>query len=155
MTGGLGSSGFSSTTISDEALPGAGYNVAFGGKGEYIGFEFGFDGGGYTFDEASGQTDLAYMGLYGDLKLQPSLSIFEPFAFIGLGGYSLHDGVLNEVSGGASLRAGFGANIRLDDIAFGVKYLHQGMSFADDSGSYGGDFTAESESVTANLTVYF
>jgi len=155
ITGGLGISGFESTTISDQALPGVGWGVAVGGKGKLLGFELGLDGGGFTFDEESNQTDLAYFGLYGDLRLQPSFGILEPFVSAGLAGYSLQDGVLQEASGGAAFRLGLGANIRFDDFAIGGKYLYTGMAFADDSGIYGGDFSAKSESVTANVTFYF
>ena len=155
FTGGLGTSGFSSTTISDEALPGLGYNLGLGVKGKLLGVELGFDGGGYTFDPEAGGTDLAYSGLFADLKLQPALDIFEPFAFVGVGGYLLADDILKENTEGGALRAGVGANIRIDDFAIGARYTYMAFSFRDDTGVYGGDFGGASESVGINLSVYF
>lgn len=155
LTGGLGTSGFSSTTISDEALPGLGYNIALGLKGKWIGAELGFDGGGYTFDPEEGGTDLAYSGLFADLKLQPTLDIFEPYAFVGVGGYLLADDIVKENTSGGALRAGVGANLRIDDFGIGVKYTYMAFSFRDDSGIYGGDFGGQSESVGVNLSLYF
>ncbi len=155
LTGGLGYSGFAAPTITDEALPGAGYNLALGVKGEYIGFEFGFNGSGHTFDPAAGTTDLAVLGLSADLKVQPSFGPFEPYALAGVGGYSLQDGVVNEASGGGAIRLGLGADFRFDDAALGVRYLHSTYGFADDSGIYGGDFGATSETLGVNLSVYF
>lgn len=157
ITGGVGSSGFASTTITDEALPGIGWNVAVGGKGKYLGLEIGLDGGGYTFDpEGANTTDMGLFGLYGDLKLQPTIAgFFEPYVYGGVGGYVLGDGILNESSSGAALRLGLGVNLRFDDIAIGGKYAWQTMGFTDDSGSYGGDFTAQSETVGINLSIYF
>jgi hypothetical protein len=155
ITGGLGYSGFDASAITDEALPGVGYNIALGVKGEYIGFEFGFNGSGHTFDPEAGSTDLAVLGLSGDLKLQPSFGFFEPYAFAGLGGYSLQDGVINEASAGAAIRLGLGADFRFDDAALGVRYLHSQFGFTDDSGIYGGDFGASSETLGINLSFYF
>lgn len=155
LTGGLGTSGFSSSTISDQALPGLGYNLALGVKGKWLGAEIGFDGGGYTFDPDAGGTDLAYTGLFVDLKLQPTLDIFEPFAFVGVGGYLLADDIVKENTEGGALRAGVGANLRFDDFAIGAKYTFMSFSFADDSGIYGGDFGGASETVGVNLSIYF
>lgn len=157
ITGGVGTSGFASTTITDDALPGIGWNVAVGGKGKYLGLEIGLDGGGYTFDpEGANTTDLALFGLYGDLKLQPTIAgFFEPYVYAGLGGYVLGDGILDEASSGGAFRLGLGANLRFDDIAIGAKYAWQTMGFTDDSGSYGGDFTGESETLGLNLSIYF
>lgn len=155
ITGGLGYSGFAAPTITDDALPGAGYNVALGIKGDYIGFEFGFNGSGHTFNPEAATTDLAVFGLSGDLKLQPSFAFFEPYALAGIGGYSLQDGVIDEASGGAALRLGVGADFRFDDAAIGVRYLHSTYGFADDSGIYGGDFGANSETLGVNLSFYF
>lgn len=157
ITGGVGTSGFASNTITDDALPGVGWNVAVGGKGKYLGLEIGLDGGGYTFDpEGANTTDLALFGLYGDLKLQPTIAgFFEPFVYAGLGGYVLGDGILDEASSGGAFRLGMGANLRFDDIAIGAKYAWQTMGFTDDSGSYGGDFTGQSETLGLNLSIYF
>lgn len=155
ITGGLGYSGFAAPTITDDALPGAGYNVALGLKGDYLGFEFGFNGSGHTFDPEAATTDLAVFGLSGDLKLQPSIAFFEPYVLVGMGGYSLQDGVINEASGGIALRLGAGADFRFDDAALGVRYLHSTYGFADDSGIYGGDFGASSETLGINLSFYF
>lgn len=155
ITGGIGTSGFDSQRISDLALPGLGYNIAVGAKGKYLGFEFGLDGGGYTFDPDEGGTDMSYFGLFGDLKLQPTLDIFEPFIFAGVGGYLLGDGIVNETSEGAAFRAGVGANLRIDDFAVGLKYTWATFSFTDSSGIYGGDFGAQTETVGVNLSLYF
>ncbi len=157
ITGGVGISGFASQTISDEALPGVGWNVAVGGKGKYIGLEIGLDGGGYTFDpNGENSTDLAFYGIYGDLKLQPTIAgFFEPYVYAGVGGYVLGDAILDEASSGGALRLGLGANLRFDDIAIGGKYAWQTMQFADDSGSYGGDFGGQAETISLNLSIYF
>ncbi len=155
VTGGLGTSGLAVNAIADDSLPGIGWNVGVGGKGEYLGLEIGLDGGGYSLDPDVGGTDIAYLGLYADLKLQPTFSIFEPFAYLGLGAYSLQDGVLNEATGGAGWRAGFGANLRFDDFAVGGKYAYTGMAFSDEEALYGGDFSAQAETVSINLTIYF
>lgn len=155
ITAGIGTSGFDSQRISDLALPGLGYNIAVGAKGKYLGFEFGLDGGGYTFDPDEGGTDMSYFGLFGDLKLQPTLDIFEPFIFAGVGGYLLGDGIVNETSEGAAFRAGVGANLRIDDFAVGLKYTWATFSFTDSSGIYGGDFGAQTETVGVNLSLYF
>ncbi|QED28187.1 porin family protein [Microvenator marinus] len=157
VTGGIGVSGFSSNTISDDALPGIGWNVALGGKGEYLGMELGLDGGGYTFDpEGTNETELGLFGLYFDLKLQPTIAqIFEPYVFAGVGGYVLSDAILVENTGGGAYRLGLGANLRFDSLAIGGKYLYQGFGFTDDSGLYGGDFGGASETVSLGLTIYF
>lgn len=157
ITGGVGTSGFASTTITDEALPGIGWNVAVGGKGEYLGFEVGLDGGGYTFDpQGENSTDMSLFGLYGDLKLQPTLADFlEPYVYAGVGGYVLGDGILDESSSGGALRLGLGVNLRFGDFAIGGKYAWQSMAFTDDSGSYGGDFGAQTETIGINLSLYF
>lgn len=155
LTGGLGYSGFAAPTITDEALPGAGYNLALGIKGKYLGVEFGFNGSGHTFDPEAATTDLAVFGLSADLKIQPSFAFFEPYILGGIGGYSLQDGVINEASAGAALRLGAGADFRFDDAAIGVRYLHSQYGFADDSGIYGGDFGASSETLGVNLSFYF
>lgn len=157
ITGGVGVSGFASKTISDEALPGVGWNVAVGGKGKYLGLEIGLDGGGYTFDpNGENSTDLAFYGIYGDLKLQPTIAgFFEPYVYAGVGGYVLGDAILDEASSGGALRLGLGANLRFDDIAIGGKYAWQTMQFADDSGSYGGDFGGQAETISLNLSIYF
>jgi len=157
INGGVGISGFASNTISDDALPGIGWNVAIGGKGEYLGMEFGLDGGGYTFDpQGTNETQLGLFGVYFDLKLQPTIAnIFEPYIFAGLGGYVLSDAILVENTGGGAYRLGLGANLRFDSIAVGGKYLYQGFGFTDDTGIYGGDFGGASETVSLGLTIYF
>lgn len=157
INGGVGISGFASNTITDDALPGIGWNFAIGGKGEYIGMEFGLDGGGYTFDpQGTNETELGLFGLYFDLKLQPTIAgFFEPYVFAGLGGYVLSDAILVENTSGGAYRLGLGANLRFENVAIGGKYLYQGFGFADDSGIYGGDFSGNSETVSLGLTFYF
>ncbi len=157
INGGVGISGFASNTITDDALPGIGWNFAIGGKGEYIGMEFGLDGGGYTFDpQGTNETELGLFGLYFDLKLQPTIAgFFEPYVFAGVGGYVLSDAILVENTSGGAYRLGLGANLRFDNVAVGGKYLYQGFGFADDSGIYGGDFSGNSETVSLGLTFYF
>ena len=56
-----------------------------------------------------------------------------------------------EIGIGKSGRRAYG----FDDIAIGGKYAWQTMGFTDDSGSYGGDFSGQSETVGINLSIYF
>lgn len=155
VTGGLGISGFAADAIVDKALPGIGYNLAVGAKGKLLGAELGLNGGGYTLDPGNASTDIGLIGLSGDLKVQPSIGIFEPFAYLGVGGYALHDGVINEASGGIGVRAGLGADFRFDKVALRAQYQFGLYGMGNESGAYGGDFGAKTETLGASLVVYF
>ena len=156
ITGGLGISGFASKQIVDGALPGIGYNLAIGAKGKLFGAELGVNGGGYTFDPGAASTDLALVGLSGDLKLQPSISFFEPYAALGIGGYALYDGIVSEASSGIGVRLGAGADFRFDNIAVRLSYQFGAYGLGNDSDAYGGgDIGARTETVSAGLLVYF
>lgn len=155
ITGGLGISGFASDAIVDGALPGLGYNVAVGAKGKLFGGELGLNGGGYTFDPGSASADIGLIGISGDFKVQPSISFFEPYVAIGVGGYALQDGVIDETSAGVGLRLGAGADFRFDAVALRISYLYGAYGMGNDSDAYGGDFGAKTETLGANLIVYF
>ena len=155
LTGGLGISGFSANEITDLPLPGAGYNLALGAKGKYVGGELSLNGGGYTFEPGSGSADISMVGLSGDIKLQPSFGFFEPYVAAGIGGYALKDAVIDEGAVGLGLRLGLGADFRFRQFAVRVKYQHGSYGLNDVKGQYDGDLTAHTETVGANLVVYF
>lgn len=155
VTGGLGISGFASNEITDLALPGAGYNLAVGAKGGFFGGEIGLNGGGYTFEPGSGSADIALVGLSGDLKLQPSIGFFEPYVAAGLGGYAMNDAVIEESATGMGLRLGAGADFRFGQVALRVNYQHNFYGMQDVNGGYDGDLSARTETLGANLVVYF
>ncbi|MBA2660751.1 MAG: hypothetical protein H0U74_00525 [Bradymonadaceae bacterium] len=153
LTLGLGLGGFAAGQITDLALPGAHFNLGLGGKGKLWGAELGFNGGGYTFDTANGGTDLSIMGVSVDVKLQPSLWIFEPYILAGLGGYLFQDGIMQESALGGALRLGLGADLRFGDIAVSARYLFSSYAFGNDS--LYPSLAAQTESLGVNLTFYF
>ena len=155
MTGGLGISGFAAEEITDLALPGAAYNIALGAKSGFFGGELGLNGGGYTFDPESASADIAMVGFSGDLKLQPSIGFFEPYVSGGVGGYALSDAIISEGARGAGLRLGFGADFRFQQVALRLNYQHGSYGLQDINGQYGGNLAARTETVGANLVVYF
>lgn len=154
LTIGLGLSGFASRQITDLALPGSEFNLGLGVSGEVLGFELGFNGGGYTFNPDQSGLDIAVMGISGDFKVQPSVAIFEPYILAGVGGYHFQDAYLNEVALGGSFRVGAGLDLRFDRLALSMRYLRNYYGLAN-SHSFSGGLRAQTESLGANFTVYF
>ena len=120
-----------------------------------LGVELGLNGGNYVFDpDAPNDGELAIIGGSFDVKLQPTFNIFEPYVFVGLGGYHLADSVVQETAGGASLRGGFGADVRFDQFALGAKYTYGGFAF-ENEGAYANGVSANTETISAALKFYF
>lgn len=154
LTLGLGMGGFDANQISDSALPGNEFNLGLGVRGELLGFELGFHAGGYTFDPNVSGTDIAVMGLSGDLKLQPSLGIFEPYVMAGLGGYHFQDAFLQETAVGGAVRLGGGLDLRFNSFGVGLRYLYNVYGFGNDL-SFSEGLSARSESLGLNASFYF
>ena len=146
----MGINSLSIGDVSAEPLTGTNYRVAFGGKGEVFGMEMGIEGGSFAFDD--GQT-LGMLNINGDIKVQPSIGMFEPYAFVGLGGSVLRDNVFDEDAGSALLRAGVGADIRINKVGFGAKYTWTGYNFSNDQ-SYE-DVGAATQTLSGNVSFYF
>lgn len=156
FTLGLSTSGFAAGQIVDGALSGLEYNIGLGAKGDLFGGELGLHGGVYTLGSADGesdQIDFSIFGLSFDLKLQPSLGVFEPYALVGVGGYIFQDGVMQESAGGGAIRLGAGADFRFDNFAIGARYLFTGYAFSNASLYH--DLTAQTESLGINASFYF
>ena len=154
VMGNLGLSGLSAPALVDEALPGVDFNVVLGGRGELLGVDLGFNIGGYRLDPAgpANQADFSKVGMTLDLKLQPSLSIFEPYVLVGGGIYTLNDELQNLSSGGAGLRLGAGVDLRIhDSVGLGVGYTYETIGFTDEVESFG----AQTETISAGLKIYF
>ena len=151
---GIGLSGFAAPQITDTALPGSEFNLGMGVAGELLGFELGFHGGGYTFTPDVSGLDIAMMGMSGDLRIQPSFGIIEPFLFTGLGGYHFQDAYLNETAIGGAFRAGAGVDLRIDKFALSLRYLRNFYGFVN-SMSFQDGLGAQTESLGVNFTIYF
>jgi hypothetical protein len=151
---GVGLGAFASAQIVDEALPGTHFNLGLGARGRLLAFELGFDGGLYRFDPQATGIDLSVMGMTGDLFFKPSITFFEPYGFVGLGGYLFQDGIMREAAVGAALRMGFGIDFRIDALAIGARYLYGVHGYANDYGLYQ-RLGARTEAVTVNASLYF
>ncbi|TXD35925.1 porin family protein [Lujinxingia vulgaris] len=154
LTLGLGMGGFDANQISTNALPGNEFNLGLGVRGELLGFELGFHAGGYTFNPEVSGTDIAVMGLSGDLKLQPSLGIFMPYVMAGLGGYHFQDAHLQETAVGGAVRLGGGLDLRFNSFGLGLRYLYNVYGFGNDL-SFSDGLSARSESIGLNASFYF
>ncbi|TXC75880.1 porin family protein [Bradymonadales bacterium TMQ1] len=154
LTLGLGVGGFDANQLSESALPGNEFNLGLGVRGELLGFELGFHAGGYSFDPGVSGTNIAVMGLSGDLKLQPSLGIFEPYVMAGLGGYHYQDAILQETALGGAVRLGGGLDLRFNSFGLGLRYLYNVYGFGNDL-SFSDGLSARSESLGLNASFYF
>lgn len=154
ITFGLGLSGMASPAITDAALPGTDFNVGLGVSGELLGFEVAFHGAGYTFDAGQAGIDFALLGASGDLKVQPSLGIFRPYASVGMGAYHVQDVFLSETAVGGSLRFGVGLDLRFDQIAVSGRY-QRGFYGITNTESFSEGIGAQMETLGLNLSVFF
>lgn len=154
LTVGLGVGGFDANQLFTSALPGNEFNLGLGFRGKVLGFELGFHGGGYTLNPDVSGTDIAVMGLSTDLKLQPRLGIFEPYAMVGVGGYHFQDAHLQETAAGGALRLGGGLDLRFNSFGLGLRYLYNVYGFGNDL-SFSDGLSARSESLGLNATFYF
>lgn len=150
VNGGLGLNTLRISEVSEGSLSGTNYRVAVGGKGDLFGLELGVDGGSFRFDDG---TTLSMVGANVDGKLQPKMGILEPYLFIGLGGYQLTDNVFNEDAGSAALRAGIGADVRINNVGIGAKYTWAAYDFQNDQ-SYE-NIGATTQTLSGNLSFYF
>lgn len=139
--------------ISFDALPGGDFNLGLGAVGELIGLEIGFHSALFRFDPYSSWLDVILMGASTDLKIQPSLSILEPFVSAGLGAYHLRDTFLNEGAAGASLRLATGIDLRFSQIALSFRYQRNFYYLLNEHSYYGG-LDAQTESFGLNLSFY-
>ncbi|RAL22200.1 hypothetical protein DL240_10110 [Lujinxingia litoralis] len=154
LTLGLGAGGFDAPRILNSALPGSEFNLGLGVRGDLLGFELGFHGGGYKFDRHAAELDIAVMGLSGDLKLQPKLGILEPYVMAGLGGYLFQDAHLQESAVGGAVRLGGGLDLRFNSFGVGLRYLYNIYGFGNDL-SFADGLRARSESIGLNATFFF
>ena len=160
IAGNLGVSSLQANELATDTLPGTDFNLKVGGKGEILGLDVGFNVAGYRFDgeENSSSADLVKTGLFVDLKLQPTLSIFEPYVSVGGGLYSLNDPSMDITSTGGGLRFGAGMNLRIhDSIGLEAGYLFENVGYTDtvDSGTGRNSFGTQSSTLSAGLKIYF
>ena len=159
VTGGMGVSGFHAPQIIEGgSLPGLGFNIGVGAKGSLLAGEVGFDLSGWRLDpnQAVNSVDMTATGMTFDLKLQPSLWIFEPFVMGGVGMYGFTDHPIDASAAGGSLRLGAGMDVRFGALAVSAQYLYSTMGFVGDAELYkGGTFGAETEALSLGLKVYF
>ncbi len=150
VNGGLGLNSLNISDVSESSLNGTNYRVAIGGKGDLFGVELGVDGGSFAFDDG---TTLSMVGANVDVKVQPKFGMLEPYLFVGLGGYQLRDNVFDEDAGSGALRAGAGADVRINNVGIGAKYTWAAYDFQNDQ-SYV-NVGASTQTLSGNLSFYF
>lgn len=157
ITAGAGVSGFAANQISNDALPGMGFNVGLGAKSGWLAGELGFNMSGYRLDPAQTQSDMALMGVSADLKLQPSFAFLEPYALVGVGGEYFSDSVANQSASGGALRLGAGLDVRIDNVALSAQYLYtqHGLFGAEGSAYTDNLLTAQTETIGVGIKLYF
>lgn len=153
LTLGAGLSGLAAPKISTHALPGNDFNLGVGAVGRFFGFEMGLHGGLFSFDPDATILDVSLMGLSTDLKLQPSLSFFEPYIAVGIGGHHLYDAYLRETALGTSGRLGAGIDLRISKLAISFRYQRNLYLFAN-GGYFHDGLGARTESLGINITFY-
>lgn len=157
ITAGAGVSGFAASQISNDALPGMGFNVGLGAKSGWLAGELGFNMSGYRLDPAQTQSDMSLVGVSADLKLQPSFAFLEPYALVGVGGQYFNDSVVNQSATGGALRLGAGLDVRIDNVALSAQYLYtqHGLFGAEGSTYQDNLLTAQTETIGVGLKLYF
>ncbi len=156
VTGGFGLSGFASSQVASDALPGYGFNLGIGAKSGWVGGEVGFNMNGYRLDPAASASDMTMIGLAVDLKLQPSLSFIEPFLMVGVGGQVFSDYVINESAVGGQGRIGAGVDLRFDQLALTLQYLYTSDGLLGNEAIYqDGMLRSNTETVSVGLKLYF
>lgn len=153
MTVGAGASGLAAPEISAIALPGNDFNLGLGAVNQLFGLELGFHSGLFTFNPDAIRLDVVLLGVSTDLKLQPSLGIFEPFVSAGIGAYNLHDTFLAESALGGSGRLAAGIDVRIAKFALSLRYQRNFYHFFNERSYYDG-LDAQTESVGLNLSFY-
>lgn len=158
ITGGVGTSGLDAPQIADAPLPGMGFDLGFGSKKRLFGAEMGIGLDGWRFDpnDAVNTANLSMWSLTGDLKFQPSLAFFEPYAMVGLGGHIFNDHFIDEGAFGGSLRLGAGLDLRFDNFAISAGYTYSSIGLVGNEQIYqDGTIGASSESLDLGLKFYF
>ena len=155
VTLGLGMAGLSADEVGTESATGADFNLGIGVKGWIASGEFGLHYGAY--EPETSNNDLSLYGGSLDIRLQPRISFFEPYALVGAGLHGLSDSAVEDTSVGASLRLGLGADLRIgEDFGVSARYLHSRFAFDDPNlVTSDGGFGATSNQFGVNLLMYF
>ncbi len=156
LTAGLGASGILAPQVNESVLSGSDFNVGLGGRSGWVAAELGFTMGGYQRAQQAGESDVTTLGLTADLKLQPTFSIIEPYASVGVGGHVLNDHFKNNSATGGSLRLGAGVDVRIQNVAISAQYMHMQYNLLDNGTQYeGGSLGAASDTIGLGLKFYF
>jgi hypothetical protein len=154
ITLGVGLAGLNAGELVGNTISGTDFNLGLGVKGSLISGEFGAHYGGYAPEDS--EREISLFGASIDMRLQPRLGIFEPYALIGAGLHGLSDSSTEFSSTGASLRLGLGADIRLDEYGISARYLHSIYAFDDPNFVYvDGELNATNDQFGVNLLMYF
>lgn len=156
LTAGMGISGFASPQMTDLPLPGGDFNMGLGARSGWLSTELGLTMGGYRFDSNQSASDITMLGVTADVKLQPTLLLFEPYVSVGVGGHALNDDVVESTAMGGSLRLGAGLDIRLENIAISTQYMYSSYGFFEGSNVYeNNELAAATETLGVGLKFYF
>ena len=158
FTLGFGFAGLAAPTIAEPTADGRNLNLGFGARGELAVVEFGVGGGTYHLTSDFDGVRATTMDMTTDLKIQPTIDRFEPYALVGLGGHVLltsTDRPAADTGVGGSSRFGLGVDVRMtDNFALSARYLHSRYRFITDSNTELPS-RAKSDSVGINATFYF
>lgn len=155
FTLGLGAAGLDAAVLDDGTMSGTDFNLGLGAKTDIVSAEVGLHVAGY--EPVDPDRDISMYGLTGDVRLQPRLGFFEPYALLGVGVHGLADSETDFASVGPSLRLGLGADVRIDDFGLSARYLYSAYGF-DDTGNgrtLDGGYEAESSQLGLNVLFYF